>query len=42
MWYCNVHHIEFDMEEEGGCSSCCEEWIAPEDRDGYLLEEDED
>ncbi|KKM55810.1 hypothetical protein LCGC14_1552290 [marine sediment metagenome] len=37
MWYCNTHGIEFDMENEGGCSSCYEEWVAPEDLDVAAL-----
>ena len=42
MSYCNIHQIEFDLEEDGGCHLCFAEWVAPEDRDNFLIEEVEE
>ena len=30
--YCEVHGIEFDMEEHGGCPDCIENWIGIDER----------
>ncbi len=40
MWYCKCHGIEFDMEEDGCCPSCSEEWTGPSER-AELDKEDE-